>query len=461
MSDEPEARSTSDAQAASGESALTPLAPAAPGGGDLGGHDQRCPPAQAVPRLDPADVPRLDRASFPHQPPPGGQQLPCTIANVRHLLDAYGVRVAYDVIKKKIRISVPGQAGSADNRDNVALSHVMSLAALNGIPLGQVPDFVQVIADDNLVNPAAEWITSKPWDGVDRLQAFYDTLAEQDGYPRPLKKELLYRWLLSLVAAALRPRGFRARGVLTLQGEQSIGKTAWVLSLVPDELLREQLVKIDHHLDPNNKDSVLTAVSHLIVEIGELDSSFRKDVARLKGFLTADCDKLRRPYARIDSEYQRRTVFVATVNDPAFLVDQTGNTRFWVIPVKAINYEHGIDMQQLLAQVKADFDRGEKWWLDPPVERCLEECNLAHRAISAVRERVLEAIDLDRVREAGLPAMTASEVLIRIGISNPTNTQSKEAAATLREILGPSKRIGGYDTYRVPLRERELLPLRP
>jgi putative DNA primase/helicase len=204
----------------------------------------------------------------------------------------------------------------------------------------------------------------------------------------------------------------------------------------------------------------MTAVSHLIVEIGELDSSFRKDVARLKGFLTADCDKLRRPYARVDSEYQRRTVFVATVNDPAFLVDQTGNTRFWVIPVKAINYEHGIDMQQLFAQVKVDFDRDEQWWLDPPVERCLEECNLSHRAISAVRERVLEAIDFDRVGEEGLPAMTASEVLISIGIKDPTNAQCKEAAATLRERFGPPKRIHGRDTYRVPLRVPDLLPPR-
>ena len=143
------------------------------------------------------------------------------------------------------------------------------------------------------------------------------------------------------LAAALKPRGFRGRGVLTFQGPQGIGKTSWVASLVPDPVLRDMVIKLDHHLDPNNKDSILGAISHWIVEIGELDSSFKKDVARLKGVLTSDSDKVRRPYARTESEYPRRTVFFATVNDNNFLVDSTGNTRWWTIPLASIKYQHG------------------------------------------------------------------------------------------------------------------------
>jgi predicted P-loop ATPase len=112
---------------------------------------------------------------------------------------------------------------------------------------------------------------------IDRLQAFYDTLIHREDFPAPLKEVLLYRWLISAIAAVLKPSAFRARGVLTLQGPQSIGKTAWINSLVSDPLLREMVIKLDHHLDAGNKDSILTAVSHWIVEIGELDSSFKKD----------------------------------------------------------------------------------------------------------------------------------------------------------------------------------------
>lgn len=62
--------------------------------------------------------------------------------------------------------------------------------------------------------------------------------------------------------------------------------------LLPGEL-REQCIKLDHHLDGSNKDSILGAIAAWITEIGELDSSLGKDIARLKGCLTCDWDKLR------------------------------------------------------------------------------------------------------------------------------------------------------------------------
>ncbi len=393
----------------------------------------------------------LDPESFPHQPRNGSNQLPATIENVRHLLTAYQIIVRYNVVSKKLSITVPGYSGTPDNADNVAIAHVISLATLNGLSTGQIPGYLGTIGDRHQYNPVANWITSKPWDGTDRLKAFYVTLTHRDDYPEPLKEILIYRWLISAVAAALMPSGFRARGVLTLQGPQSLGKTAWVNALVPDPLLRENAIKLDHHLDAGNKDSLLTALGHWIVEIGELDSSFKKDIARLKGFLTGDRDKVRRPYGRTDSEYPRRTVFCATVNDQAFLVDSTGNSRWWTIPVTKINYSHGIDMQQVFAQVAVEFHRGEPWWLTQAEEACLETYNKSHRAISAIHERVLEALDLDRAKDPDLAAMTPTELLRKIGVRNPTNTQSKECASILREFLGESRRINGQNKWRIPL----------
>ena len=205
-----------------------------------------------------------------------------------------------------------------DNSDNVALTEITSLCVRNGLLPGLVRDYVDAIADRQRINPVRDWIDSKPWDGQDRLVALQETLTVRDDFPTELRDLLIRKWLRSAVAAAILEEGFRCRGVLTLQGDQSIGKTSWVLSLLPPELQKE-LLKVDHHLDPNNKDSILSAVSHWIVEIGELDSSFNKDVARLKGFLTSNADKVRRPYARSDSEYARRTVFCATVNQTTFL----------------------------------------------------------------------------------------------------------------------------------------------
>jgi len=399
----------------------------------------------------------LNLEAFPNKPRPGSTSIPTTIPNVEHLLIAHGISARYNVITKKLMITIPGLSGTVDNADNVAMTHIISLATLNNMYTSRIPEMVAAIGDRNQTNPVVDWIDSKPWDGDDRLQTLYDTLVAREEYPEALKQVLMHRWLISAVAAAIMPNGFKARGVLTLQGAQSIGKTTWINALVPDPILRAQTVKLDHHLDGSNKDSVITAISHWIVEIGELDSSFKKDIARLKGFLTSDQDKIRKPYDRANSECSRKTVFCATVNDSNFLVDATGNTRWWTIPVIKINYQHNIDMQQLFAQVAVDYHKGERWWLSTEEEKCLESFNKSHRTISAIQERILAAIDLTKANDADLPAMKPTELLIHIGIKTPTNPQSKEAAAVLRELLGDSKRINGHYKWRIPFKNDDLL----
>ena len=398
-----------------------------------------------------ADAESMDPDSFPNQPPQGKSSIPATIQNTRHILQYYGVVARYNVIKKKTHITLPGSRGTTDNADSVAMTHIINLATLNGLPVGQVPGYVEVIADSAAFNPVADWINSETWDGQDRLPSVYDTLTVRDGFPLYLRDLLIYRWLLSAVAAGLMSQGFRARGVLTLQGPQSIGKTTWVLSLVPDPLLRDMLVKGDHHLDGNNKDSILTAVSHWVVEIGELDSSFKKDIARLKGFLTNVQDKLRRPYARVDAEYARRTVFCATVNESNFLIDGTGNSRWWTIPVTAINTQHGIDMQQVFAQLAVDFQREDaRWWLDEHEEALLELHNKDHRNVSAIREALMDILDLGLKGQSGQEAMTASQVLRLAGYEKPSTPQCKECGSILRELIGEPKRINGDTKWRIP-----------
>lgn len=404
------------------------------------------------------NIKRLEPLSFPHQSPNANAKLPGTLPNLRHLLKAYGIVVRYNTITKKLDIIIPNYTGSPDNADSIKLTIVCSLAAANNMSTSSIPSLLEAIGDRNLYNPVADWINSQPWDGVDRLEAMYNTLVHREDFPEALKKILMRCWFISLVAAALTPSGFHARGVLTLQGPQSIGKTSWIRALINDHLLAANVIKLDHHLDAGNKDSLITAITHWIVEIGELDSSFKKDIARLKGFLTSGSDKLRRPYGRSNAEYQRRTVFCATVNDENFLVDSTGNTRWWTIPVTFIAYQHNINMQQLFAQVTTYFHAGEAWWLTKSQEEMLELQNKSHRTVSSIHERILAILDLERIGEAGLPKRTASAILFQIDIRSPSQAQFKECHAVLRELLGQPKKINGNMCFRVPLKGERSKP---
>jgi hypothetical protein len=98
-------------------------------------------------------MPRLDPDAFPHAPQGWQRVLPSTLPNVAHLLKSYGIGVRYDTVKKKLRIAIPGHTGTTDNADNTAMTIILSLAALHGMALGQIPALVEAIGDRHLQNP--------------------------------------------------------------------------------------------------------------------------------------------------------------------------------------------------------------------------------------------------------------------------------------------------------------------
>jgi hypothetical protein len=401
-------------------------------------------------RLDSA-VSKLPAEGFPN-PPSGEYRSPdVTLSNISHLLDKYGVSARYNMIKKRAEFSADNLPILADSGDNAMLSYIKSLANLNGMRSSDVLRFAEAVCFAKPYNPIEDWILSKPWDGVDRLSQIYATLTTDADFPTELKEAIIMRWLLSAVAAAFMAEGFRARGLLTLQGRQGLGKTQWFAQLTKGFKDSDRYVLLGQHLDIANKDDVLTSIQHWIVELGELDSTFRKDIAGLKAFITKERDHVRKPYDKADSTFPRRTVFGGSVNSPYFLVDPTGNSRFWTLPVVAIDYEHDVDMQQLFAQLYAAFKTEEQWWLTPEEEALLAQQNAFHLATNPTQELVRGAIDPERIGDPDLPAYGARELLVHLSIKEPSNAQARDCGEVLRELIGKPKRIQGYDKWRVPL----------
>lgn len=368
-----------------------------------------------------------------------------TVENLEHLLTQYGITARYNQTRKEKEVTLPGRDYTLDNRANCSLAELKSICVRNRMPQANLEDYIKLIADRNAYNPVAEWITSKPWDGVSRIQQLLDTVKTSEANTW-LKERLMYRWLLSAVASMFMPVGFVSHGCLVFAGAQGKGKTAWVMRLAPVEM---DLVQEGATLDPNNKDSVGTVIGHWIVELGELDATFRKaDIARLKAFVTQRTDKLRRPYDRVDSHYQRRTVFCATVNDKEYLVDDTGNRRWWTIVVEWIDYQHDIDMQQLWAEILLHHQRGEQHHLTKEEHDALEVLNGQHMKPNALHDLIAGKFQWDNpLRNTN---MSASEVLIEIGYKTPTNNQAKEAGAVLRKLAGEPSKSGGRLVWKMP-----------
>lgn len=374
-----------------------------------------------------------------------------TIENVRALLDAMGVIVRYNVISKQEEVLIPAHGSSIDNEANSALAWIMSLQVQIGMSTANVKDYLTHIADQNPYNPVATWVLSKPWDGKSRLQDLYSTIVakgEDNPAVMSLKKTLIRRWLVSAIAGAFSPRGVSAHGVLVLQGDQYIGKTAWVKSLAPRDL---GIVADGKILKPDDKDSVAQIVRHWIVELGELDATFRKaDIAQLKAFITKDVDVFRRAYAARESMYARRTVFFASVNQAEFLHDETGNRRFWTIECQSIKYDHDVDMQQVWAEVHQLWVDGEQWVLTYDEMTQLNQHNESFMAKDPVEEMVETLLAWDS-NEHSWVYKTTTDVLIGVGMKNPNQAQKKKATQEIKKRNGGrQKKIRGHNYFFVP-----------
>ena len=111
---------------------------------------------------------------------------------------------------------------------------------------------------------------------------------------------------------------FAADFALVLQGKQGKGKTSFFRKLA----LKSEYFGEGMSLNPDNEDSIIQALTNFILELGEIDSTFKKDISRLKAFLTTMVDEYRKPYGQTYMKYPRLTSFCGTVNNPEFLLIQ-------------------------------------------------------------------------------------------------------------------------------------------
>ena len=360
--------------------------------------------------------------------------------NISGVLQTHAIEVRYNVIKKRMEIEIPNAKFIADMKDEASLIEIEDRCINMGIPHTKVRDYLKILAQE--YNPVKEWIDSVPWDGHSRLQLFLNSLVTHDS--NQLKEMLMKKWLISCLAAAYEENGVELEGILVLQGAQGLGKTLWFKRLCDYD--RGWLLE-GATLNPSDKDSVKRAVSHWIVELGEIESTFKKsDIDQLKAFVTAKTDELRLPYDRAFTTYQRRTAFYASVNAREFLTDTSGNRRFWVLAVKDIDVNHGVDMQQLWAEVKETmYVKGQKnWFLSPDERELLNESNEIYRTQSSVEDLLLEHVDF----ESEYPkAVQMTKLLRDLGIKAPRMPDFKEAARVLHDRGIEPRRSNGRKVY--------------
>lgn len=383
------------------------------------------------------------------------KEIKTTIDNLRILVESYGITLRRNIISRENEILIPNKKYYKETAEESSFASITSLCEKNNLSKSKhIDSYCTEIASVNLYNPILDFIQSKPWDQKSRFQAVCDTIITEDSYSKELKELLLRKWFISGIAAIAEESGLFAKGVLVFQGKQSKGKTAWFKEIVPPEIRCYFLE--GGHLDPTNKDSVKTAISHWIVELGELDSTIKKDIARFKAFISSDKNTLRVPYARKDTKFTRRTVFCGSVNEREFLIDHTGNVRFWAIPVTELKLDNlrSIDLQQFWAEMYEIYKSGEKWWLQPEEEEKLELSNKAFVKSCIYEEAVLDWYTIyvpnDNPGIETIVAKGARDLLLELGWTRPTQSDMNQMSAALLRLGGQRDRKKKFLLQRLP-----------
>jgi len=411
-------------------------------------------------RLSQNGLPNLILTQGKNPRPAVGQQL--TLENLRYVMDGMGYSVRMNMMKGDIDLIDPEGKVLEQIAFENGITNIENQCVVLGMHnTNRLMSFMANLAEEDAYHPMLEWIESADWDGDDRISTLAATLPVMPE-SEAIRNIYVRKWVLQAVEAVASWRDKPGKPislphVLVLAGGQGLGKTSWFRRLGADKFLATEC---ELHLSSSmSKDHQLAVLKNPMAELSEIDSTFRKsDVASLKSFISRPEDTIRAPYAARAVTRRRGTVFCGSVNNADFLVDSTGSRRFWPIEViDTIDYEHGIEMQQLWAQAYAEWKEGAQWTLTEEEDR-LRVAD-AERFTAAYPEE--EALEAQFGEHGGswphYIAMPIFGIMKTLGVHN--NPMSKSRARDwLIKNLGKSRRIHGRkNCWAIPVDGREAM----
>ncbi len=276
--------------------------------------------------------------------------------------------------------------------------------------------------------------------------AYIDGLAtaylrpEDNAHGQPtLYDHMLRCTLIGAVRRAFNP-GSKHDTTCILSGDQGARKSSF-WSVLGGPFFSDSLG------DLSSKDDLLKLHRSWIMEWAELDHvTSRKHAGQIKSFLTTQTDLFRAPYGKAVEHTPRRGIIVGSTNrSEGFLVDDTGNRRFWVIPTTRHEAEP-IDTGTLAAERDAIWSAavhahraGEPNYLPLDLSLQVNRENEAYQVSNPWREPITTWLRAP----ANATRVITSELLLTEAVQKPIGQQTRAdqmmVGSIMREV-GWSKR---------------------
>jgi hypothetical protein len=200
--------------------------------------------------------------------------------------------------------------------------------------------------------------------------------------------------------------------------------------------------------DISSKDDLMVLHRSWLMEWAELDHIMgRRHAGQIKSFLSQGTDLFRVPYGKATEAFPRRGIIVGSTNrSTGFLVDDTGNRRFWVIPTTCTEAQP-IDTPTLMAERDAIWSAavhayrdGAANYLPPELATKVSEENEGYQIDSPW----LPAVQ-DWLHKLVMGEAITTERILSQAIAKPIERQTRADQMAVADIL----RNLGYDSRRV------------
>lgn len=229
----------------------------------------------------------------------------------------------------------------------------------------KIADALTAVLTRHSYHPIRDYLNGLTWDGVPRLdRIIIDYMGAEDS---ELNRSMSRKHFVAAVARVFNP-GCKYDYCLIMSGAEGIGKST-LLRVMGGKWFNDSITTLE------GKEGMEQLRRAWVVELGELSSIKRSDVEQVKAHLSRQVDIYRAAYARRVLEHPRQCVFCGTTNEALFLKGDTGNRRFWVIPVvaelrKYRDWNEAIrrDRDQLWAEAVHYYKQGEPLYLSEELE---------------------------------------------------------------------------------------------
>ncbi|RTL55955.1 MAG: hypothetical protein EKK39_02035 [Sphingobacteriales bacterium] len=312
---------------------------------------------------------------------------------------------------------------------DTAISSILIEANANNLGISKLT--IENIISSGYINeydPFKDYFESLPaWDGRDYIEQLSETIKSEN---QDLWKIYLKKWLVSMVRCAIY-KGVTNQQMLVFYGDQGLGKTRWILKLLPDKL------KPYFFMGYTNMEDQVFALKlsrNILIFLDELDSYKSNKQAIIKSTITQEKIKVRPLFNTYDIEVDRRASFIAAINQEAFLHDLTGSRRFLVVSCLEINHSHNVDMDKLFTQVyHLAKDKKFTHFFSKEEIKLIEEINERHRVKPQIEEVIEKYIEPANETDENTCIYSSGEIIAIL--YDKKKIKNKPSSNVLGEIL--------------------------